>query len=447
MFGGIVGDSRCLKGENMKFKGKHILVYGLGDSGRSVAKILKEEGAIVSLFGDDLKYLEYVGFERNPFQKFFDLVVLSPGIKVRGNKLLEHFENQGIPVISEIDFGYMLAKGKIIAITGTNGKTTTCMLTYKILKEAGYKTFLCGNIGLPFSSIAQKTTKKSVVVCEVSNFQLESSKYFRANVSAVLNLTPDHLDRHGSFEEYQRVKSLIAKNIKSKDVIIVNFDDENTRNMFLFKNIEFFSKKTLKKGVFCKNNQIFINKKSVLSLQMIKLKGEKNLENVLASIAICKHFHVKVQDYEKAISEFVPAAHRMEIVGERNGITFVDDSKATNLASTMACVEAFKDENKILLMGGLGKEIEYDALFSQKPKLKKLVCFGSDGQKIFDCAKSFGLDCEIFEKFEDAVKFSKEISAEGDFVLLSPACASFDEFSSYAERGDRFKEIVLEESL
>jgi len=429
----------------MRFKGKHVLVYGLGDSGRAVSKILKEKGAVVSLFDDDLKYLEYVGFERNPYDKFFDLVVLSPGIKIIGNKLLEHFDSHRIPVISEIDFGYMLAKGKIIAITGTNGKTTTCMLTYKILKEAGYKTFLCGNIGLPFSEIAQRTTRRSVTVCEVSNFQLESSNFFRANISAVLNLTPDHLDRHGSFEEYKRVKTMIAQNIKRKDILIVNFDDENTKGMFLTKNIEFFSKKPLKKGIFCKNNQIFINKKSVLSLSSIKLKGEKNLENVLASIAICKHFHVSNQEIERVISNFSPASHRMEFVGKINGVTFIDDSKATNLASTIACVEAFKDENKILLMGGQGKEIEYDTFFSQKPKLKKLICFGSDGQKIFDCAKNFGVDAEIFDKFENAVKFSKEMSVDGDFVLLSPACASFDEFSSYAERGDRFKEIVLSE--
>lgn len=430
----------------MKFKGKQVLVYGLGDSGRAVSKILKEKGAIVSLFDDDLKYLEYVGFERNPFDKTFDLVVLSPGVKINGNKLLEHFNSQRIPVISEIDFGYIFAKGKLIAITGTNGKTTTSMLTYKILKGAGYKTFLCGNIGLPFSSIAQKTTRKSVVVCEVSNFQLESSKFFRANVSAVLNLAPDHLDRHGSFEEYKRVKALIAKNIKDKDILIVNYDDENTKNMFLHKKTEFFSKNTLKKGVFCKNNQIFINKKSILSLSTIKLKGEKNLENVLASIAICKYFHVSNQEIERAVSNFVPASHRMEIVGKRNGVTFVDDSKATNLSSTIACVEAFKNKRKILLMGGLGKEIDYADFFSQKPNLKKLICFGSDGQKIFDCAKSFEMDVEVFDKFEDAVKFSNQIAEEGDFVLLSPACASFDEFSSYAERGDKFKEIVLEDS-
>ncbi len=429
----------------MRFKGKHVLVYGLGDSGRAVSKILKEKGAVVSLFDDDLKYLEYVGFERNPYDKFFDLVVLSPGIKIIGNKLLEHFDSHRIPVISELDFGYILARGKLIAITGTNGKTKTCMLTYQILKEAGYKTFLCANIGLPFSEIAQRTTRRSVTVCEVSNFQLESSIFFRANISAILNLTPDHLDRHGSFEEYKRVKTMIAQNIKRKDILIVNFDDENTKGMFLTKNIEFFSKKPLKKGVFCKNNQIFINKKSVLSLSSIKLKGEKNLENVLASIAICKHFHVSNQEIERVISNFSPASHRMEFVGRINGVTFIDDSKATNLASTIACVEAFKDENIILLMGGQGKEIEYDTFFSQKPNLKKLICFGSDGQKIFDCAKNFGVDTEIFDKFENAVKFSKEISADGDFVLLSPACASFDEFSSYAERGDRFKEIVLSE--
>lgn len=428
----------------MRLKNKKALVYGLGDSGRAVINFLKKKDAKVSFYDDDIKYFEYVGFERNPFDKHYDFVVVSPGIVCRENKLLQVLKQKNIPIMSEIDFAYHFAKGKIVAVTGTNGKTTVCMLVNKILKEAGYKTFLCGNIGLPFSAVCEKTTKKSVTVCEVSNFQLETSNIFRADVACILNLKPDHLDRHGTFEEYKKTKEKLAQNLKRKDVLILNFDDENTKKMILHKNFQFFSKKMIKKGVFVKNNQIFVKKKSVLSLNEIKLLGEKNLENVLAAVAICSHFKVSPTDFSRAIFSFKPASHRIQLVGTIGGVNFVDDSKATNVASTVACVEAFLKENKILLMGGQGKDIDYGELFSKNFAIKKVVCFGADGKNIFKSAKSFGYDSILFEKFADAVLYSKKLAQSGDYVLLSPACSSFDEFSSYAERGDKFRKLILE---
>lgn len=430
----------------MKLKNKKVLVYGLGDSGRSVIKLLKSKGANVSFYDDDIRYFEYVGFERNPTEKEFDLVVLSPGVKCIGNKLLENFREKEIEIISEIDLAYLFAKGKIIAITGTNGKTTTSMLVYKILKASGKKVFLCGNIGLPFSAVVEKTSKDCVVVCEVSNFQLESSKYFRADVSCVLNVMPDHLDRHGNFEEYLKTKQKITQKIKSKDLLILNFDDFYAKRFF-HKKCMYFSKKILKKGVFVKNNQIFVNKKPILSLNEIFLKGEKNLENVLASVSICSKFKVASQDISLAIQNFVPASHRMQNLGEINGVCFIDDSKATNLASTLACVQAFENEQIVLLMGGQGKSIEYDPLFEKRYNIKTLICFGKEGRTIFECAKKYDIQSECFEKFAQAVEYAKEIAAKGDYVLLSPACASYDEFSSYVERGEKFKEIVLRQKL
>ncbi len=427
----------------MRLKNKKVLVYGLGDSGRAVIKLLKNKSAHVSFYDDDIKYYEYVGFERNPENQDYDLVVISPGIKCLNNPLIKIFKDKNIPIISEIDLAYLFCKGKIIAITGTNGKTTVSMLTNKILKEAGYKTFLCGNIGLPFSSVCEKVGKNDVVVCEVSNFQLEMSKFFRAKISCILNLKPDHLDRHGSFEEYIKTKKKLIDNKKKNDVLILNLDDEETKKLAVSSKTKFFSKQKLKKGGCVSQNQIFINKKSVLSLNNIPLKGEKNLENVLASISICSHFKVTTENYLKAISGFVPANHRMEFVGEINGVVYIDDSKATNVASTIACVEAFKDKNIFLLMGGLGKDIDYGQLFSLKYNIKKIVCFGQEGERIAQQGTTFGYDCAIFSKFEDAVKYCKQIAQKNDYVLLSPACASFDEFSSYAERGDKFKSLIF----
>lgn len=428
----------------MRFKYKNILVYGLGDSGRAVIKILREKHAFVSFFDDNIKYWDYVGFEREPQNKDYDLVIISPGIKCLDNPLLQTFKDKKIPVISELDFAYLLNKGKIIAITGTNGKTTVSMLTHKILKTAGYDAFLCGNIGLPFSSVCEKTTKESVVVCEVSNFQLETSKYFRPNVACILNIKPDHLDRHGSFDEYKRVKGKIASQMKKHDVLILNLDDEEAKRMVLHKRYQYFSKFPIKKGIYVAKGFIHINRKPVLSLENIKLKGEKNLENVLASVSICSHFNVFPKDFAEAVSNFSPASHRIEFVGQKNGVTFIDDSKATNVASTVACVEAFKDESIILLMGGLGKEIDYSELFSLGYKIKEVVCFGKDRNSIQSCANKFGYTTSNFEKFEQAVSYCKTVAEKGDYVLLSPACASFDEFSGYAERGDKFKNLVLE---
>ena len=287
----------------MKLKNKKVLVYGMGDSGRAVIKLLHKLNAYVSFYDDDVKFYDQIGFERRPEDVDWDLVVISPGIKCLGNPLLKVFDERKIPVISELDLAYLQSKGKIVAITGTNGKTTVSMLTHRILKMAGFETFLCGNIGLPFSSICHQTNKNSITVCEVSNFQLERSVFFRANVSCILNVRPDHLDRHESFAEYVRVKAKIAQNLRRKDVLILNLNDEQARKLVLHKNFLFFSKNRLKKGVYVWKNQIFVNKKSVLSLSDVNLAGQKNLENVLASVAMASRFGVEKGVYEKLLED------------------------------------------------------------------------------------------------------------------------------------------------
>ena len=427
----------------MVFKNKKVLVYGLGDSGRAAIKTLIEIGADVSFFDDDINFLSNNGFEKDPFSKKYDYAVISPGVKVIKNKLINHLKENGTIVLSELDLAYVLCKGKIVAITGTNGKTTTCMLVYEMLKKAGFDTVLCGNIGLPFSSVVQKVKKNTIVVCEVSSFQLETSQFFRPNIACILNIQPDHIDRHENFENYKNAKEKIVKKMKKKDVLVLNFDDTETKALKIHRRVWFFSKSPLKEGVFVLNSKIFVGKKMVLDLESIKLRGEKNLENVLAAIAICSYFHIEKNVYKSVLQSFTPAHHRMEVVGVVDGVTYVDDSKATNVASTIACVEAFKNEKIILLMGGKSKKIDYGTLFSQKFDIKLVVCFGEDKEKIAESADEFGYKTEVFEKFEEAVKRSVVTSERGDFVLLSPACSSLDEFSSYAERGEKFCELIL----
>ncbi len=426
----------------MKLKNKHVLVYGLGDSGRASIKLLKNLGAHVSFYDDNVKFFDYIGFEREPRKKW-DLVVMSPGIKCHENELLQWLENEKVPVISELDLAYLHSKGKIIAVTGTNGKTTVSMLAHYILKAAGKETFLCGNVGLPFSAVCEKTTKNSITVCEVSNFQLETSRFFRADVSTILNVKPDHLDRHGSFEEYLRVKCKIAENLKRSDLLVLNLDDDVTKKLDLHKKTKYFSKNGLKHGTGVWKNQIYVGRKKIISVSDIPLKGEKNLENVLAAVAVTTPFKIDEQAYFTAIKNFSPASHRMENLGRVFGVTFIDDSKATNVASTIACVEAFAGEDIWLLMGGQGKDIDYDDLFKIGFNIKRVVCFGQERENISKSAQKFAYKTQVFEKFAPAVEFCMKNAKEGDFVILSPGCASFDEFSSYAERGEKFKKIVL----
>lgn len=426
----------------MKLKNKHVLVYGLGDSGRAAIKLLKNLGAHVSFYDDNVKFFDYIGFEREPRKKW-DLVVMSPGIKCIGNELLGWFEGEKIPVVSELDLAYLHSKGKIIAVTGTNGKTTVSMLAHRILKAAGKETFLCGNVGLPFSAICEKTTKNSIVVCEVSNFQLETSRFFRGDVSTILNIKPDHLDRHGNFEEYLRVKCKIAQNLKHGDLLVLNLDDDVTKKLDLHKKTKYFSKTSLKHGTSIWRNQIYVGRKKILSVSDIPLLGEKNLENVLAAVAVTAPFKIDENAYFTAIKNFSPAGHRMEKVGTIFSVTFIDDSKATNVASTIACVQAFAGKQIWLLMGGQGKEIDYDDLFKIGFDIKRVVCFGQDAENISKSAQKYAYKTQVFEKFASAVEFCMKNAKEDDFVILSPGCASFDEFSSYAERGDMFKKIVL----
>lgn len=437
------------------FKGKKVLIYGIGDSGRAVYKILHEFGACVNIYDDSEEYCNDFYFEKNPFNKKYDLIVISPGIKIIGNKLVEYFISSGQKIISELDFGYSFLSGKLIAITGTNGKTTTSMLMGRILKLANKKTNVCGNIGLPLSSISLSTKKEDITVCEVSNFQLETSKIFSPDIACLLNITQDHIDRHGSFDEYKNIKFKLLKMIKRKGKVVLNFDDENIlsyldknkklkNNLFCSKNMLFFSKKPLKNGVYVYENEIYFNNKKILCVNQIPLKGDKNLENVLAVIGISRLLGIDVDTIKNAILSFKVASHRLEEIGEINGILYVDDSKATNIDCIENAISAYKNKSIILLLGGRNKNCDFSILFQKNYVFKNIICFGESGNDIAIIAQNFNYKVYVKNTMKDAVNFAKKIAEKNDIVLLSPGCASFDEFESYAHRGDVFKNIVLE---
>ncbi len=253
---------------NKSFRGKKVLVYGMGASGQAACKLLHSEGACVSIYDDEMRYSGIFNFVKQPTQFKYDLVVVSPGIKVMGNEIISHFLMTKTPVLSELDLGYLFCKGRMIGVTGTNGKTTTVMLLGDILKAAGLKHYVCGNIGLPLCSIAKDTDRKSITVCEVSNFQLELSNLYHADMACVLNLAPDHLDRHGSFEEYIRVKT---KLINKKQTLFLNLDDERVSTLRPSKKNIFFSLRQLNRGIYLKNSAIYYNKTKIIPLSEIPL--------------------------------------------------------------------------------------------------------------------------------------------------------------------------------
>lgn len=426
----------------IRLKGKRVLVYGLGISGQSACKLLHEQGACVSIYDDENRFSNFYSYEKEPLTKQYDLVVVSPGIKVLGNQIISHFIVSKTPIISELDLGYLFSKGTIIGITGTNGKTTVTSLVGDIFKRASKRTFVCGNIGLPLTNVAPQTDNNSFLIVEVSNFQLELSSYFTPNLACILNLAPDHIDRHGSFSEYVRVKKKIIRGRRQK--VVLNYDDELVRNILIDKKVLFFSKRTLNKGVFIKNNWIFHNKTKIISLNDIPLFGEKNIENVLASVAIAVKYRIKPSIIKEAIMNFKAPKHRLEYLGQVNGADVFDDSKATNISASLSAISSLGERGLVLLLGGLNKDCKFDEIFNKNLDFDKVLCFGQAGKEIYDCAISYGYRPLLFESMKGATVYAKQNAREGQKILLAPACASFDEFASYSVRGEVFKEIMFD---
>lgn len=427
------------------FRGKKVLVYGMGRSGQSACKLLHDNDACVSVYDEDKNFFNMFCFEEHPLEKTYDLVVVSPGIKVLGNELIQHFQKNKTAVVSELDLGSSFCQGKIIAVTGTNGKTTTTSLIGNILKKAEREVFVCGNIGLPISAIAKNTTRKSVTVCEVSNFQLELCSVFNPFIACILNLQEDHLDRHGNFAEYVRVKNKITQNFNN-NLLIYNIDDPNSGLINLPKKHCQTSTGQLKKGCYVKNDTIYFNKTKIMPVSEVNLLGCKNLENVLVAICACAQLKVKPETIRQAVKEFSPLPHRLERIGVVDGVEYINDSKSTNVACTEMAVESLNRNNLILLVGGQNKNCNFDRFFSSGKDIKEVVCFGASGPELEAVAKKNGYVTTLYNSMEQAVREIKIRARSGDTVLFSPGCASFDEFSSYAVRGQIFKEIVLEDA-
>ncbi len=448
------------------FDGMKILVCGMARSGVSSAKLLKRLGATVTLsdtsdkLGDLPLTLEKEGYTvitgRNPDDSLLneqDLVVISPGIPYDLPFLMEA-RRLGIRVWGEMELAAILCRCPILAITGTNGKTTTTTLMGDIIRYFNKNVKVCGNIGLPFTEVVYEMEQTDLAVLEVSSFQLETIQTFRPHIAAILNLTPDHLNRHKTFEEYVRMKARIFENQTKDDFLILNYDDENCRKLAALakSKVIFFSRKTiLDEGVFVQDNAIYANIFNfcgeVLSLDLIPLTmiGTHSVENVLAAVSMSLCVPVTLMDIKRGVSGFKGAPHRLEYVREFKGVLYYNDSKGTNPDSAIKSVEAI-EKPIILIGGGYDKGVEFDEWVRLFPgRVKLLIVLGEVTEKIIECCKAYNFfDFERVNSLKDAVDLAYAKAIPGDCVLLSPACASWDMFDNFEQRGDLFKDFVHE---
>lgn len=448
----------------MKLDGKKVLVVGTGISGIAAAELLIGQNIETVIFdgNKDLDveklYAKSVCLRQIPLllgditeeqARQFDVVVLSPGVPT-DIPMVNRMRDMGIAIWGEIELAYYFAKGRVIAITGTNGKTTTTALTGEIMREFFSDVKVVGNIGIPYTSEALKTKDETMTVAEISSFQLETIQEFKPVVSAILNITPDHLNRHHTMENYIRAKEDITKNQTKEEVCVLNYEDEVLREFAVTcpaKVIFFSSQHKLTEGFYYADKEIYYAhdgiEELVIHVDELNILGEHNYENVMAACAMAVSVGVPMETIQKVLCRFQAVEHRIEYVMEKRGVRFYNDSKGTN---PDAAIKAIKAMNRptFLIGGGYDKASEYDEwIESFDGKVKELVLIGQTASKIEECAHKHGfMNTVIFETFEEAIRYCYDRAIFGDAVLLSPACASWGMFANYEERGRIFKEIV-----
>lgn len=447
--------------QNQKEK---VLVLGAGISGINAGKLLTEVGRPVILYDgnkekNEAELREQLG---NPSDLTIvlgeltdevlaqaGLCVISPGIPTDADFVMQ-VRTAGIPVWSEIELAYHYAKGRLIAITGTNGKTTTTALTGKICADYAESVFVVGNIGNAYTKEALKTKEESITVAEVSSFQLENIVNFHPQVSAVLNITPDHLNRHKTMECYTNVKLSIAKNQLPEDVVILNYEDDRLRAAApeMMPRVLFFSSaRELPEGAYLKGEEIFLaldgTVTRVCSIQDLNLLGRHNYENVMAAVLMAVSIGIPMDSIRHSLSEFRAVEHRIEFVEEKNGVAYYNDSKGTNVDAAIQAIRAMIRPT-VLLGGGYDKGAEFDEWIQAfDGKVKQLILMGATARQIADTAAKYGVENIVFvDSMEEAVQTAAKTAEPGDAVLLSPACASWGMFPNYEVRGRVFKELV-----
>lgn len=448
----------------MDISNKTFVVVGTGKSGVAAAELLLRHAKKVYLY-DGNEALDVAAFRKQhqslnavelilgtlpaEIEATLDIAVLSPGVPL-DIPVVEQMKAQGIRIWGEIELAYVLGKGKVVAITGTNGKTTTTTLVGQIMARHFAKVQVVGNIGIPYTSVVEDTTEDTVVVAEISSFQLETIQTFAPKAAAILNITPDHLNRHHTMENYIAAKESIVKNQSKEDVCVLNYNDEVLRDFgkTLEQNVIYFSStEVLEEGLYLDGNEIMWARNGVsepiISVEELHILGAHNYENAMAAIALCDGMGVPMQTICDGLRTFHAVEHRIEFVCKKNDIAFYNDSKGTNPDAAIKGICAM-NRKTVLIGGGYDKESTYDEwIDSFHGKVKKLILIGQTAQKIAACAKAHGFTDYVFaDSLEEAITIAYETAEPGEAVLLSPACASWGMFDNYEQRGDIFKEYV-----
>ena len=448
----------------MEFKDKKVLVVGSGISGIAACELLEKVIATVILFdGNKDADIEQIRKKSQVIEKIdiilgelplkimdtLDMTVLSPGVPV-DLPMVTDMRDKGITILGEIELAYQFSKGKIIAITGTNGKTTTTSLVGEIMENYYKDVKVVGNIGIPYTSVAMDTTKDTVTVAEISSFQLETTLEFKPEISAILNITPDHLNRHHTMDCYAQVKMSITKNQDCSQTCVLNYEDEVLRKFgeeVKPKVVFFSSKQKLVEGCYLDGDDIIFaqngNIEKVINIDELNILGKHNYENVMAATAMAYSFGVPMDKIREVLKCFQAVEHRIEYVTEKHGVKFYNDSKGTN---TDAAIQGIKAMNRttLLIGGGYDKNSEYDEWIEAfDGKVKKLVLNGATREKIAQTARAHSFkDIMLADSLEEAVQICYDNAVSGEAVLLSPACASWGMFKNYEERGNVFKDLV-----
>ncbi|MEF9946416.1 MAG: UDP-N-acetylmuramoyl-L-alanine--D-glutamate ligase [Lachnospiraceae bacterium] len=448
----------------MKNKQETVLVFGSGISGIGACRLLEAKGAEVILYdgnekieraeiqkqlGTDSHVRMVLGEFPEALLDTLDRLVMSPGIPM-DLPLVKRIREKKIPIWGEIELAYAYGKGDVLAITGTNGKTTTTALLGEIMKNYKESTFVVGNIGNPYTAVVEQLTENSVVVAEMSSFQLESIDTFRPKVSAVLNITPDHLNRHHTMEAYIEAKEAITKNQKEEDTCVLNYEDQVTRELgekITAQVLYFSSRHKLETGVYLDHSDIIFRKNGkeerICAMEELQLLGMHNYENVMAAAAMAVAYGTPLHIIQETIKAFQGVEHRIEYVCSKEGVAYYNDSKGTNPDAAIKGIQAMNCPT-VLIGGGYDKNSRYEEWIEAfQGKVTYLILLGATKEQIATAARKCGFqNIRMVDSLEEAVDTAAALAKPGEAVLLSPACASWDMFKSYEERGDKFKEFV-----
>lgn len=443
----------------MNYLGKVFLILGASKSGKSATELLLSKGAECLIYEEVSNYkideyineLLHLGAKRISKEitdeqlKKVDVCVISPGVPIN-HFLAVRLKELNKTIIGELELGYQLLLPNVVAVTGTNGKTTTVSLLNHVLSESGRKCYLVGNVGNPITKEVLNIEQNSSIICEVSSFQLESINKFHPKIACVLNISPDHLERHYTMDNYVYLKNRLMVNQTALDYCVLNYDDLTVRAFAenCKAKVIWVSLKEKVNGVYLSNEEIFFNQEKLLSQADISLVGEHNLYNCLFCVACAKILGLNSQEIINGISTFKGVKHRIQLVNEIENVKYYNDSKSTNTASTISALSTITQPT-LLILGGSEKGENYDKLFTKIKEsfVKHVILTGASRYNMLSSAGKVGVNnLTVTPDLKDAVKIAKMLSTGGDAVLLSPACASFDQFSGYEERGETFIKLV-----